>query len=209
MLASQPYPSCIMHANALQYTRRAFSSFFLHRLKGLRHWFSNAIRFDSIQFARKMEFHFVNGKNQQWNSTPRSWNIDAEKKKNLRRKRGWTATDKCIDRTTSIIIVKAKKLCFTGVKHSFPLKPCNLYRAHHTTVSAGCCWLESAYKCICLNCSEYVFKRRHSILLWEPIWTSNARTRTHQHTSRVPACIFHATVSTTYLDTIYLKMVKW
>lgn len=39
-----------------------------------------------------------------------------------------------------------------------------------------------------------------------------ARTHAHRHigsTSRVPACIFHSIVSTTYLDTIYLKMVKW
>lgn len=107
-----------------------------------------------------------------------------------------TTIDKSIDRTTSIIIIKAKKLCFTGVKHSFPLKPCNLYRA-----------LESAHECICLNRSEYVLEQRHIVSFCE-----SHCTHAHRHigsTSRVPACIFHSIVSTTYLDTIYLKMVKW
>lgn len=135
--------------------------FFFYRLKGLRHWFSNAIRFNSIR-KKKMKFHFANGKNQQWNSTPRSGEKMCDGKADK------TTIDKSIDRTTSIIIIKAKKLCFTGVKHSFPLKPCNLYRA-----------LESAHECICLNRSEYVLKQRHIVSFCESHCT-HARTQTHR-----------------------------
>lgn len=79
--ASQPTLSArIMHANGYNTPDEHSIHLFFYRLKGLRHWFSTAIRFNSIR-KKKMKFHFANGKNQQWNSTPRSGKKSAMEKR--------------------------------------------------------------------------------------------------------------------------------